>query len=130
VKYDGYRLRLERDGDRVRLITRDGSSPTWKSVCRRLVVKTSDMQRQISQTPVSEVPAETRICSNRFCPNLDEPVAIAPILDALRMSLTPLAVCGRQLTMHDTAEGFVISLADHGQIQNIQGHRPKIEHGI
>jgi bifunctional non-homologous end joining protein LigD len=24
VKYDGYRLRLERDGDRVRLITRGG----------------------------------------------------------------------------------------------------------
>jgi ATP-dependent DNA ligase len=24
VKYDGYRLRLERDGDRVRLITRHG----------------------------------------------------------------------------------------------------------
>jgi bifunctional non-homologous end joining protein LigD len=24
VKYDGYRLRLERDGDRVRLITRNG----------------------------------------------------------------------------------------------------------
>jgi bifunctional non-homologous end joining protein LigD len=27
VKYDGYRLRLERDGDRVRLITKGGS--TW-----------------------------------------------------------------------------------------------------
>jgi ATP-dependent DNA ligase len=25
VKYDGYRLRVERDGDRVRLITRDGA---------------------------------------------------------------------------------------------------------
>jgi bifunctional non-homologous end joining protein LigD len=24
IKYDGYRLRLERDGDRVRLITRGG----------------------------------------------------------------------------------------------------------
>ena len=24
VKYDGYRLRLERDGDRIRLITRGG----------------------------------------------------------------------------------------------------------
>jgi bifunctional non-homologous end joining protein LigD len=24
VKYDGYRLRQERDGDRVRLITRNG----------------------------------------------------------------------------------------------------------
>ena len=24
IKYDGYRLRLERDGDRVRLITRNG----------------------------------------------------------------------------------------------------------
>jgi len=24
LKYDGYRLRLERDGDRVRLITRGG----------------------------------------------------------------------------------------------------------
>jgi bifunctional non-homologous end joining protein LigD len=24
VRYDGYRLRLERDGDRVRLITRGG----------------------------------------------------------------------------------------------------------
>ena len=24
IKYDGYRLRVERDGDRVRLITRDG----------------------------------------------------------------------------------------------------------
>jgi bifunctional non-homologous end joining protein LigD len=26
VKYDGYRLRLERDGDRVRLITRGGEN--------------------------------------------------------------------------------------------------------
>ena len=24
IKYDGYRLRVERDGDRVRLITRNG----------------------------------------------------------------------------------------------------------
>ena len=24
IKYDGYRLRIERDGDRVRLITRNG----------------------------------------------------------------------------------------------------------
>ena len=24
LKYDGYRLRVDRDGDRVRLITRDG----------------------------------------------------------------------------------------------------------
>jgi ATP-dependent DNA ligase len=29
VKYDGYRLRLERDGDRVRLITRGGYN--WTS---------------------------------------------------------------------------------------------------
>ncbi|MET4423246.1 ATP-dependent DNA ligase [Bradyrhizobium sp. JR18.2] len=29
VKYDGYRLRLERDGDRVRLITRGGYN--WAS---------------------------------------------------------------------------------------------------
>ena len=28
VKYDGYRLRLERDGDRVRLITRGGYNRT------------------------------------------------------------------------------------------------------
>jgi bifunctional non-homologous end joining protein LigD len=28
VKYDGYRLRLERDGDRVRLITRGGYNST------------------------------------------------------------------------------------------------------
>jgi bifunctional non-homologous end joining protein LigD len=28
VKYDGYRLRLERDGDRVRLITRNGHNWT------------------------------------------------------------------------------------------------------
>ena len=29
VKYDGYRLRLERDGDHVRLITRNGhNGPT------------------------------------------------------------------------------------------------------
>jgi bifunctional non-homologous end joining protein LigD len=26
IKYDGYRIRLERDDDRVRLITRGGSS--------------------------------------------------------------------------------------------------------
>jgi ATP-dependent DNA ligase len=26
IKYDGYRLRLERDGDRVRLITRGGTT--------------------------------------------------------------------------------------------------------
>ena len=29
VKYDGYRLRVERDGDRVRLITRGGYGWTW-----------------------------------------------------------------------------------------------------
>ena len=28
IKYDGYRLRLERDGDRVRLITRGGHNWT------------------------------------------------------------------------------------------------------
>ena len=32
VKYDGYRLRLERDGDRVRLITRGGYN--WAAVTR------------------------------------------------------------------------------------------------
>jgi len=30
VKYDGYRLRVERDGDRIRLITRNGYD--WTSV--------------------------------------------------------------------------------------------------
>jgi bifunctional non-homologous end joining protein LigD len=48
VKYDGYRLRLERDGDRVRLITRGGYNWTdrypWiveaalKNWCRQFVL--------------------------------------------------------------------------------------------
>jgi bifunctional non-homologous end joining protein LigD len=29
IKYDGYRLRVERDGDRVRLITRGGYAREW-----------------------------------------------------------------------------------------------------
>jgi ATP-dependent DNA ligase len=32
IKFDGYRLRLERDGDRVRLITRGGYN--WASAIR------------------------------------------------------------------------------------------------
>jgi ATP-dependent DNA ligase len=37
VKYDGYRLRVERDGDRVRLITRGGYnwSDRYRSLRRR-----------------------------------------------------------------------------------------------
>jgi bifunctional non-homologous end joining protein LigD len=34
VKYDGYRLRVERDGDRVRLITRGGYNWTKRFPCR------------------------------------------------------------------------------------------------
>ncbi len=30
IKYDGYRLRIERDGDRVRLITRNGHNWTGR----------------------------------------------------------------------------------------------------
>jgi bifunctional non-homologous end joining protein LigD len=33
IKYDGYRLRLERDGDRVRLITRNGYDWTSRYAC-------------------------------------------------------------------------------------------------
>jgi ATP-dependent DNA ligase len=33
IKYDGYRLRVERDGDRVRLITRDGHDWTKRYPC-------------------------------------------------------------------------------------------------
>jgi len=33
IKYDGYRLRLERDGDRVRLITRNGYDWTTRYPC-------------------------------------------------------------------------------------------------
>jgi ATP-dependent DNA ligase len=33
IKYDGYRLRLERDGDRVRLITRNGHNWTDRYPC-------------------------------------------------------------------------------------------------
>jgi ATP-dependent DNA ligase len=38
IKYDGYRLRLERDGDRVRLITKGGynwsASQAYARMCR------------------------------------------------------------------------------------------------
>ena len=39
IKYDGYRLRLERDGDRVRLITRGGYNWTdaLAQACRKVV---------------------------------------------------------------------------------------------
>jgi ATP-dependent DNA ligase len=33
IKYDGYRLRIERDGDRVRLITRGGYDWTKRFPC-------------------------------------------------------------------------------------------------
>ena len=43
VKYDGYRLRLERDGDRVRLITRGGYN--WTD-CYPWIVETARKVRQ------------------------------------------------------------------------------------
>jgi len=49
VKFDGYRLRLERDGDRVRLVTRGGhnwsdrypwtGAPTGRHLCQPVRVR-------------------------------------------------------------------------------------------
>ncbi len=56
VKYDGYRLRLERDGDRVRLITRSGHNWTerypWIVEAARKV-RQNQLTRQLTQRGVS-----------------------------------------------------------------------------
>ncbi len=44
IKYDGYRLRLERDGDRVRLITRGGYN--WADRYSWIVEATLKNRRQ------------------------------------------------------------------------------------
>ena len=36
IKYDGYRLRMERDGDRVRPITRGDRNPLVSAAARKL----------------------------------------------------------------------------------------------
>ena len=47
IKYDGYRLRVERDGDRVRLITRGGYNwskryPAYLTLLRRTGARISE----------------------------------------------------------------------------------------
>ena len=49
IKYDGYRLRVERDGDRVRLITRNGYDWTkrYANARRELIKALGELDRPL-----------------------------------------------------------------------------------
>jgi ATP-dependent DNA ligase len=53
IKFDGYRLRVERNGDRVRLITRGGYDWTERYPWINRPAQTVDLWRYKSYTPLA-----------------------------------------------------------------------------
>ncbi len=56
--------------------------------------------------------------------HLNDLASLTIIRNAIRVALEPLVVSGRQFIVHDTAEGVVVALVDHGKIQAIH-HTPQ-----
>lgn len=95
-------------------ITRDAAK--W---CELISATLSNKVGEIEQTlTISSTGVLTKKRGEivRFYLNVNDPSGFTPICNAIQMALIPFVVCGRQLVVHDAAEGFIISLADHGQV--------------
>ena len=95
------------------------ADPEW---CELVFVSFPDgFSKDVETVQIGAMPARAKVSGEvvRLYLHLDDLVCFLPMRDAVRFALEPFFVGSRQLTVHDTAEGYEVILRDDREINAI-----------